>query len=398
MKIILGGVLSRYPLVPGSVWHRLHYLLGLRKLGHDVYFVEEVDPSWCVDASGRPCPFEQSVNRALFQNILQRFGLLDRACQIYNRGESTFGLSVREMAAVAKGADLLLNMTGHVKSEFILGNVRQKAYEDHDPVYTQLWCAEYGKDLNFAAHDVFFTRGMNIGTSASPIPDCGLSWHPVLPPVVPGYWPSGPPPADARFTTIASWGGYSDLQFRGEWYCSKYAEFRRFADLPRRVGVGLEVVLKRHPDDSEPLGMLRDGGWRIAEADEASDLSTYRDFIERSRGDIGIAKHAYVKGRSGWFSERAAHYLASGRPVLHQSTGFERHLPTGCGLVSFSTAEDAAAGIEKINGDYDRHCRAARELAAQYLDYRKVLPAILDACAGAPASVPAPAVRLVQEV
>jgi hypothetical protein len=144
--------------------------------------------------------------------------------------------------------------------------------------------------------------------------------------------------------------------------------------------------------------MLRDGGWRLAEASEVADLSAYQTFIARSRGEIGIAKHAYVKGRSGWFSERAAHYLACGRPVLHQSTGFERQLPTGCGVLSFSTVEEAVARIEEVNRDYGRHCRAARELAAEYLDYRKVLPAILDAAAASPAAARARPVPLAQEV
>jgi hypothetical protein len=156
-------------------------------------------------------------------------------------------------------------------------------------------------------------------------------------------------------------------------------------------------VVKRRPGDEQPRRMLRDGGWRVAEAGEVQDLSAYQAFITRSRGEIGIAKHAYVKGRSGWFSERAAHYLVSGRPVLHQSTGFEQHLPAGCGVLSFATVEEAAAGIDEVNRDYARHCRAAREFAAAYLDYRKVLPAILDAAAS-PAGARARPVPLVQEV
>jgi hypothetical protein len=394
MKIVLGGVLSRYPLVPGSVWHRLHYLLGLLKLGHDVYFVEELEPSWCVDAAGRRCPYEHSVNRVLFRDTLERFGLMDRACQVCNHGESTVGMSLAALVAVVREADLLLNMSGHVKSAFILESVRLRAYEDHDPVFTQLWCAEYGKDLNFSAHDVFFTRGTNIGTSFCPIPDCGVRWHPILPPVVPDCWPARPPPVGGPFTTIASWGGYSDLQFEGEWYRSKYAEFPRFTALPRAVGVPLEVVLKGHGPNDERVGQLRANGWQVAAAADVADLSAYQNFIARSRAEIGIAKNAYVKAHSGWFSERAAHYLASGRPVLHQSTGFERHLPTGEGLFAFNTVEDAVAGIEAIDRDYDRHCRAARELAAAYLDYRRVLPAILEACAAAPAR----SERVVQEV
>jgi hypothetical protein len=383
MKIILGGVLSRHPCVPGSVWHRLHYLLGLLGLGHDVYFVEEVGPDWCVDGQGRRCPYEHSVNRELFRETIERFGLSDRACQVYNRGEATLGLSPPALEALARGADLLINMSGNVKSELVLGNVRRRAYEDSDPVYTQLWHAEYGKDLNFGAHQVFFTRGLNIGTPHSPIPDCGLRWHPVLPPVVLDRWPARPDGPGRRFTTVASWGGYGDLCFRGEWYRSKYAEFRRFAGLPRAVGRELEVVLRNYRAGDEGVRLLRENGWVLAEAGRAADLDGYQDYIARSRGEIGIAKDAYVRGHSGWFSERAAHYLASGRPVLHQATGFERHLPTGRGLVAFATPEEAAAGVEAIDRDYERHCRAARELAEAYLDHRKVLPRMLEIGAAA---------------
>jgi hypothetical protein len=378
MKIILGGVLSRHPLVPGSVWHRLHYLLGLLKLGHDVTYVEEVAPNWCVDARGQPCALDRSANRELFRAVLGRFGLLERACQVYSGGEATAGLPPAELAARAKGADLLINMSGNIKSDLILGHVRRRVYEDHDPVYTQLWCAEYGKDLNFGAHQVFFTRGLNIGTTHSPIPACGVRWHPILPPVVPDYWPVREDAPRRRFTTIASWGGYGDLCFRGEWYRSKYAEFRRFAELPRKVGQELEVVLKGYREKDEGVRALRENGWLLGDPDRVADLDGYRDYLARSRGEISIAKNAYVQGCSGWFSERAAHYLVSGRPVLHQATGFERYVPTGRGLLAFRTPEEAAAGIEEVNRDYDRHCRAARELAGEYLDYRKVLPRMLE--------------------
>jgi hypothetical protein len=393
MRIILGAVLSRHPFVPGSVWHRLNYILGLRKLGHEVYWVEDVHPSWCVDVDGRKCPFDRSVNRELFRQTLDRFDLTDRACQIYNQGEATFGMSMSALVEIARGADLLLNMSGHVKARPVLESVARRAYEDHDPVYTQLWCAEYGKDLGFAAHEVFFTRGLNIGTPYSHIPDCGVQWNPILPPVVPEYWPAARDDRGGRrFTTVASWGGYSDLCYRGEWYRSKYAEFRRFADLPRRVGRELEVVLKGYRPEDEGVGLLRDNGWHLVDPDGIADLCAYQEYIARSRAEIGIAKNAYVKGRSGWFSDRAAHYLASGRPVLHQSTGFERHIPTSRGLLSFATVEEAAAGIEAIDRDYDRHCEAAREIAAEYLDYRKVLPALLEACM-APAARRAPVVQ-----
>jgi hypothetical protein len=311
---------------------------------------------------------------------MERFGFLGRAGQVYDGGEATFGMSLEEMAGVCRGADLLLNISGHVKTERLLAGVRRRVYVDQDPVYTQLWHAEYGQDLGFARHDTFVTVGLNIGTPHSPIPDCGLPWRHALPPVVPDLWPAHPTPAGARFTTIASWGGFGDLCYRGEWYRSKYEEFRRFAELPKKVGQEFEVALRRHREGDEGVRLLRDHGWAATAATRIASLDDYQGYIVRSRAEIGIAKNAYVKGRSGWFSDRSAHYLASGRPVLAQATGFERHLPTGRGLLAFGDLEEAAAGVERINRDYPGHCRAARAIAEEFLDYRKVLPKLLEGC------------------
>jgi len=366
------------PYAPGIACDWPQIAVGFQRLGHEVYYVEEVEPNWCVDSEGRQCPFERSINRELFQATMEWFGLWDRACQIYNRGEATSGLPLRSLAALAKGADLLVNISGHVKTDIILSNVQRRVYVDQDPVYTQLWCAEYGKELNFKAHDVFFTVGLNIGTRCSPIPDCGVQWHPILPPVVPEFWPFRIDPACNRFTTVASWGGFGDVSYRGEWYRSKYEEFERFAGLPGKVNQGLEVALRRYRDDDIRVQRLKDNGWLLFEASQITDLSSYQRYIARSRAEIGIAKNAYVKGHSGWFSDRAAHYLVSGKPVLAQATGFERHLPTGQGLLAFSTMEEAVAGIESINRDYETHCRAARRLAEEYLDSRKILTQMLE--------------------
>lgn len=380
MKIIIGGVVSRYPYVPGSVWHRMHYAVGFQRLGHEVYYLEEVDPTRCVDAQSQPCQYEHSVNRALFQMTMSRFGLMDRACQLYNHGEATCGLAMDSLVALSKEADMLINMSGHVTTDVILGNVKRRVYVDQDPIYTQLWHAEYGKDLNFKRHDVFCSVGLNIGTPDSPIPDCGLEWHHLLPPVVLDYWPFRFDPSCQRVTTIASWSGYHDLCYRGQWYRSKYEEFKRFAGLPREVSQAFEVCLKSHREKDEDIRLLKDNGWALSDASDIADLDHYQQYIARSRGEIGIAKHAYVKGHSGWFSDRASHYLASGKPVLAQSTGFERHVPTGWGLLTFGDMEAAMAGIESINRDYEGHCRAARAFAEEWLDYRKVLPKMLAVC------------------
>ena len=370
---------------------------GLRRLGHDVCFVEEVRPQWCVGADGRGGGYRDSLNRRTFHAVMEHFDLLGRSCQIYDGGSDTTGMSCQDLTAFARGADLLINISGHVTTDWVFDAPLRRAYLDQDPVYTQLWQAEYGRDLGLARHDVLFTVGLNIGTPASPIPDCGVHWHHTLPPVVPELWEHGhaadhqAPGRPDRFTTVASWGGYGDLLFRGEWYRSKYDEIRRFADLPRRAGDAFEfeLLLKDFGDEDEGVRLLRENGWRVRRSGaEATDLPAYRDYVARSYAEIGITKGAYVRGRSGWFSDRTASYLASGRPSLAQRTGLDPHIPTGMGLVCFDDVDEAVAGAAAIRRDYPAHCRAARELAAEYLDYRKVLPAMLDHCAAARGASP----------
>ncbi|HEX6535687.1 MAG TPA: hypothetical protein VF041_13910 [Gemmatimonadaceae bacterium] len=380
MRIIVGGVLSLSPFGPGTAWHHLHYADGLRRLGHDVYYVEQVEPHWCTDAVGRSCPFERSANRTLFRRVMERFGFTGKATQIYGTGEAARGLPLDSLLAAARDADLLVNISGHVKLESILSSVKRRVYVDEDPVYTQLWRAEYGVDLGLGHHDVFFSQGLDIGTAATPIPDLGVRWHPLLPLFVSEHWPARIDRSCRRFTTIASWGGFTDVHYRGEWYASKYAEFLRFVELPGRVDQELSIALRRHSEDDPRIRLLRANGWILTEGTRIRDLAAYQAYIGASRAEIGVAKNAYVKARSGWLGDRAGHYLASGKPVLAQSTGFERHLPTGRGLLSFATVDEAIAGIESINRDYAAHCRAARELAEEYLDYRRVLPRMLELC------------------
>jgi hypothetical protein len=264
-----------------------------------------------------------------------------------------------------------------VKSEWVLAAPRRRVYFDQDPVFTQLWMAEYGKELNFGPDDVLLTVGLNIGTPHSPIPDCGLRWHHCLPAVMLEHWSADFDTSCRRFTTIASFGSFSELQFRGTWYGTKRDAFRRAAELPARVDQELEVALGSRLDDPD-VELLRRGGWAIADGTGLDTLAKYQHYIAESRAEIGIAKDAYVRGESGWFSDRAAHYLASGKPVLVESTGFERCLPTGRGLIAFHDMEEAAAGICEINRNYRGHCRAAREFAEEFLDYRKVLPPVVE--------------------
>ena len=378
MKIIVASVLSMPPFTPGRAWHRLNYLLGLQELGHDVYFVEEVGPDWCVDAQCHPSSFESSENARLFHATMTRFGLWEHACLLFDGGAATVGMSFSALRAVAREADLLVNMSGHLKTPAVLEAIRRRAYLDQDPVYTQLWHTEYKAELGFKAHQVFFTRGLNIGTELSSVPTCGIEWHPVLPPVALPYWKPFSVPAGSAFTTIASWRSADDIAYQDTWYRSKYSEFVRLADLPIRTGQDCEAMLKNHHPEEPGIQEMRAGGWILKEASNLNDLDAYQGYIARSRAEIGIAKHAYVQGNSGWFSERSAHYLASGKPVLARATGFEHHLPTDAGLLAFETPEDAVAAVEAINADYAMHSEAAQVFAETHLDARRILPQMLD--------------------
>ena len=378
----MAAVVSRHPYVPGSVWNRFNYVSGLRALGHEVFFVEEVGSGWRVDASGQACDFDRSINRRHFAYTVREFGLDGRACQLHEGDDRTEGLARKDIEAVCNRADLLLNFSGHAKSDLVMAGVRRRAYIDQDPVYTQLWQAEYGADLGFARHDVFFSVGLNIGSPRSPIPSCGLRWHPQLPPVDLKRWPMRPIAGTPTFTSVASLGGYRDLCYRGVQYSSKHAEFERLAALPLRASLPFQIAVRPDAFPRSLIDDMRQGGWRISDAARLSDLDAYQQFIACSGAEICVAKGAYVHSHSGWLSDRSGHYLASGKPVLAQATGFEEVLPVGEGLIPFEGIDGAIAGAQAIASDYPKHCRAARDFAEKHLAAPRVMAGLIKkACA-----------------
>lgn len=364
MRIVFAAVLSAPHTAPGSVLHRLHYVRGLRDLGHDVYFVEET--------------YERAHLRA-FSTIAATYGLAERACLLYDGGAETAGLSFEAIVRVARSADLLINMSGHLSAGPVFDGPRCRMYLDSDPVYTQLWHSQYGKDLGFDVHDVFATRGLNVGTGGCPIPDCGIDWIPTLPPVVlrPGF---ELPRVSAPYTTVASWDVFGDVEHDGEWYGSRRVELEKMAGLPSLVDSSFEMRVREFEDqDDGTIAQLRAAGWRLAGGQGIGGVDGYLAYVDGSRGEIGIAKNAYVKARSGWFSERSAEYLAAGRPAIVQSTGFEDLVPAGDGLLSFTTVAEAADAVRRVDADLERHARAARALAEEVFSHRVVLPALLEA-------------------
>jgi hypothetical protein len=378
VRIVLGAVVSRF--LPGEVLHRAQYVEGLRQLGHDVIWIEELEPKGCVDARGQPTDYERCANTDGFRRAMTHLGLEGRSAQIYDGGRATVGLDLRQVMDAVRSAELLLNFSGHVRHPEILGRIPRRAYLDSDPVFTQLWHDQYGADLGFDAHHVFFTRGANLAAGACRIPSCGLDWQPYMPPLVQDRWPSPQEVGPGPFTTIAAWGRYGDLSYEGEWFRSKLPEFRRFADLPLASPHEFRLALSGREYDPDTADHLIARGWSLQAGSSLKSVDAYLEFIRRSGAEIGVAKDAYVRARTGWFSERSTQYLASGKPVLVQDTGLTGVLPTGRGLVTFTTLDEAVAGAAEIVGRYAVHARAARELAAACFDHRKLLDELLQRC------------------
>jgi hypothetical protein len=381
MKIIVvSGALANKYRNGGGAWERLSWVLGFRRLGFDVYFIEQIAPENCVDVRGQPAQFADCVNLAWFRSVTAWFQLSDRSALVHpSRLEST-GMSWRQVLDVFEAAELLVNLSGHLTHPALIEPVRRKAYVDVDPGFTQFWHADPSVPFETAPHDDYFTIGENIGQAVCPIPTNGIPWRPTRQPVVLDFWPVVHQHEPSPFTTIASWrGAYGPITVGGKRYGIKAHEFRKFSQLPKTVDDHFEIALDIHPNELDDLRMLRENGWCLVDPVPATGTpERFRDYVQRSGAEFSVAQGMYVDTNSGWFSDRTTRYLASGKPVLVQDTGFGRNLPTGSGLLSFRNLCDAVAGVEAIRSNYTSHCNAAREIAQDYFGSDKVLRRFLE--------------------
>jgi hypothetical protein len=377
-RVVISGALAQKPNQAGHTWQFLQYLLGFQRLGCDVLFIDRLEPKMCFDAQRRPSDIEQSVNLKYFLAVMERFGLNDSFALLHDQGESIAGLSRAQVLERARNSALLLNVMGYLTDEEILGCAPKRVFLDTDPGFGQMW-QDLGLHDLFRGHDSCVTIGENIGKPDCTIPKCGLDWITTPQPVLLDQWQPQPAVNGKYFTSIGAWRGpYGPLEYRGRTYGLRVHEFRKFFALPRRSGAPFQVALDIHPAELNDLAELNAQGWHLIDPNEvARDPDIYRSYIQRSRAEFMVAKNMYVQSKSGWFSERSMCYLASGRPVLAQDTGLEGLYPTDAGLLTFTTLEEAAAGVEKIASNYRSHCRAARELAAAYFDSDKVLTNLL---------------------
>ena len=355
-----------------------HYLLGLHRLGHEVVYIEEA--GWlgsCYNPAEGTYSDDPSEGLRRTRALTRAHGVDVPVIYVDRASGRVEGASWEEVKGMLRAADLLLNIGGVCwLPEFRL--CARLALVDMDPFFTQL--GRFGAE-GLAHYQTYFSYGANIGQPGCLIPTMGINWLATVPPVALDLWRGAPRSENAPFTTVANWSAYGSITYEGESYGQKDEEFLRVLDLPTLTPQRLELALSGA--SPEIIQRLESAGWCVRDGNSVSaDTTTYRNYILTSRAEFSVAKNAYAKTRSGWFSDRSVCYLAAGRPAVLLDTGFGDWLQTGQGVLSFTSVREAADCIARVNADYALHCRAAQEIAERVFSYKVVLPRLLDAALG----------------
>jgi hypothetical protein len=293
-------------------------------------------------------------------------------------GRQSIRLTYDELLNVARRTDLLINISGMLTDPALTEPIPTRVYLDLDPAFNQLWQAAQGIDMRFAGHTHHVTIGLAIGAPGCSVPTCGYQWIKTLQPVVLEHWPVAEAIAYDGLTTVGNWRGYGSIEHNGTFYGQKAHSLRRFIELPSCTSERFMPALAIHANEQRDLAALAEHSWRLLDpANVAGTPDDYRQFIQGSKAEIGIAKSGYVASHCGWFSDRSVCYLASGRPVIAQQTGFSQFVPVGQGLFAFDFVDEVLAAIDEMNGNYPLHARAARGIAEEYFDSDRVLDRLL---------------------
>lgn len=362
MKAVLGSVLARCPrAAAGHTCAVMSWVKALESLGWEVWIAEHLSSA---ELEAPEPGAARSPQEEFWHGTAAEFGLADRQCLIID-GESPDLEAFRDFCA---GADFFLNYSGQFKRLDLLGEGMTKCYLDVDPGFTQLWAAECGTDMNFAGHDHFFTVGTNFGSPEVRLPRTVQEWVPLRPAVPGGYWrerlsAAGGESEGTAWTTVTHWYGYSDLEWEGETYAGKRVSLRALAELPRMTGRSFRIASDLQPE-WEDYDAFVAGGWQlVSTAEVCRDVPSYLRFIAGSRGEIGVAKGGYVVSRGGWISDRSMIYLALGRPVVLQDTGWPAVVAPRPGLLPFEDASGAAKCIAQAEESFEVQSAGARKLA-----------------------------------
>jgi hypothetical protein len=380
-RIVMMGYMGSCPMA-GVIWQHLHYIEGLRRLGHEVYYVED---------SGRypynPKTFDSSQDCTYavetLRELAEAFDFGDRwaySGRFLNPPRS-FGLHLSRLRELYTEADAILNVCGANELHEDLLTCDRLIYVESDPGFEQIKLDQGKMDSHLAHYQTLFTFGENIGSDFFPVPLHGMRWLPTRQPVVTDFWKTESTPAkDSIFTTITNWStrGKKDIVWHGETYLwSKSENFLRFVDAPEVAGETLEIATDIN--DASTVDLFRRKGWRLTSPyDLSCDRESYRHYIQGSRGEFTVSKDNVVRLNTGWFSDRSACYLAAGRPVITQETGFTRHYGGDKGLFAFSDLDGVREAMAAVNADYPTHSRAAHEIAREFFEAEKVLASLLE--------------------
>jgi hypothetical protein len=378
--VVVLGTMGGAPFA-GMAWQVLHHLEGFRRLGCEVYYLED-NGAWPYDPRHDAISADCTYAVDFIATTLSWCGMADRwAYRAASENNRVYGIGAARLGELLARASILINLTGAtaLRDDHMTAPVR--VFLETDPVAAEIEVA-LGRESTIqmlAAHTHHFTYGENLGAADCGVPTGPFRYHLTRPPVILDWWPLPPPDSvGTHFTTIGNWkqSGH-DIQWKGQTYAwSKHHEFMKFIDLPARTAQRFQLALSAV--DQPTLELLRARGWDVTAALPLSlDIHRYRRFIRHSRGEFTVAKDQNIRLRSGWFSDRSACYLAAGRPVVTQDTGFGNILPTGSGLFPFATTDEAVEALDAINADYAAHCRAARRLAGQYFKAETVLGRML---------------------
>jgi hypothetical protein len=403
LRIIVTGLIAQHPHMGGVAWDYAQYVFGLRLLGHDVYYFED-SGEWPYNLDGGETGNDWAAptpdwNLAHLSAIMERYGLGSRWAYRFPREDTWHGLTDAKRREVLATADLLINVSGTIEHPERYREIPRMAYIDSDPLYTQIKYLQRGSEFipRVDVHDVHFTFGEAISHH---VPDTGHHWLPTRHPMVLDEW-MGEVPHRGVFSTVMNWTSYKPIIHEGISYGQKDVEFRKFLHLPDKAGVRLEVALANtnhvnwqtdsggYPGDVRaildgnpdltPPELLRMTGWEVVDPEvHCSGMEEYRNYIMTSKAEWSVAKNGYVSARTGWFSCRSCCYLAAGRPVVVQDTGFTDTIPAGEGILAFSTLDEAVDCIRRVELDYTKHSRAARGIAAECFDSRKVLASLVE--------------------
>ncbi len=377
MRIVVLGYIIRGPL-GGLCWHYLQYVLGLKQLGHEVLFLEDSDDfPGCYHPERFETNIDPSYGIKFITGLFNQHGLENNWAYYDEHSNQWLGRSKMEVLNFCKSADILINISNVNPLREWWVQIPIRILIDTDPAFTQIRHIEEQRYRSIAEqHTHYFTFGENFGKAGCKIPDDGFKWKPTRQPIVLDAWKPAKPLPRGNWTTVMQWDSYKTRQFNGMTFGMKSSSFEAYINLPGLVNESFELAVG---SDTAPLEKLEKAGWKLADPLSVTvTAESYQQYIQRSRGEFSLAKQGYVISNSGWFSERSAGYLASGRPVILQQTGFTASIETGRGLFAFQSPADVIAAFEVINRDYPKHCSQARELAEACFNADKVLTSMFN--------------------